>query len=453
MKWYDNTFLVAMNIVRCHREWFERETDKYTLHPSVKRLLVDDHRPRDWHQLLLEWPHVAQTDALRLAYTRDERAGEANRQLMTSVGKYLTRHFDLPDHVIRDAVALYTGGTDTYKIINTTQDMVHAVNNGPHSCMCWTARDFVRCNDGVYRHPYAAYDPQYGWHMAIRIAPSGDIVGRALLNTHDGHNYWVRSFGKQEGSVYSHTDQQLEAWLKERGYVRWNYWHDGAQLAYIPTPHGEFLAPYLDGDTTRATLTHKQELYIDDDGEYEMRNTDGTPNHQGRHTCPDCGERCNEDDMRSVGYHGDHSVCEHCVDHDHTYVRGRRGEEYYVPNDDAVEADGDWYDSNYLDDNDIVALADGDYAHTNNAVRCDDDDEWYHIDDTDLVYCEYDDKYHHINNCVETVDEGWVHCDDAWMCYASSKYYSDSTDYVLVDGEKYHPDHTPAQDELFNTEE
>jgi hypothetical protein len=66
MKWYDNTFLVAMNIVRCHREWFERETDKYTLHPSVKRLLVDDHRPRDWHQLLLEWPHVAQTDALRL---------------------------------------------------------------------------------------------------------------------------------------------------------------------------------------------------------------------------------------------------------------------------------------------------------------------------------------------------------------------------------------------------
>lgn len=443
MKWYDSTFLVAMNIVRCHREWFERETDKYTLHPSVKRLLVDDHRPRDWHQLLLEWPHVSQTDALRLAYTRDERAGEANRQTLTTVGKYLTRHFDLPDHIIRDAVALYTGGTDTYKIINTTQDMVNAVNNGPHSCMCWSARDAVRCSDGERRHPYAAYDPQYGWHMAIRIAPSGDIVGRALLNTHDGDNYWVRSFGKQEGSSYSYTDERLEAWLKERGYVRWNYWHDGAQLAYIPTTHGEFLAPYLDGDTTRATLTHKQELYIDDDGEYEMRNTDGTPNHQGRHTCPDCGERCNEDDMRSVGYHGDHSVCEHCVDHDYTYVRGRGGEEYYVPNDDAVEADGDWYDSNYLGYNDIVELADGDYAHTNNAVRCDDDDEWYHIDDTDLVYCEYDDKYHHIDNCVETVDHGWLHKDDAWQCEGSDNYYSDNTDYVLVDGEKYHPDHTP----------
>jgi hypothetical protein len=451
MKWYDNTFLVAMQIVLCHRDWFHREVNKYRLHPSVKRLLVDDYRPRDWHQLLLEWPHVAQTDTTRLAYTRDERAGDANRQVMTTVGKYLTRHFDLPDHIIRDAVALYAGGTDTYKLLRTVDEMVHAVNNGPHSCMCWEGRDFIRCSDGEHRHPYAAYDPQYGWHMAVRIAPNGDIVGRALLNTYDGENYWVRSFGKQEGSSYSYTDERLEAWLKERGYVRWNYWHDGAQLAYIPIRNG-FLAPYLDGDTTHASL-YGDTLTIDESGDYEMRNTDGTPDQQGRFTCPDCGERCNEDDMRSVGYHGDHTVCESCVDSDYTYVTGRRGEDYYVPNGDAVEADGDWYDSDYLDDNDIVELANGDYAHTNNAVRCDDDDEWYHIDDSDIIHCEYDDKCHHINNCVETVDHGWVHEDDAWQCEGSDRYYSDSTDYVIVDGGKYHPDHTPAQDELFNTEE
>jgi hypothetical protein len=184
-----------------------------------------------------------------------------------------------------------------------------------------------------------------------------------------------------------------------------------------------------------------------------MRNTDGTPDQQGRFTCPDCGERCDEDDMRSVGYHGDHVVCDNCVDSDYTYVTGRRGDEYYVPNDDAVEVDDNWYDRHYLDDNDIVELANGDYAHHDNAVRCDDDDEWYHIDDSDIIFCEYDDKYHHINNCVETVDHGWVHEDDAWMCYASDKYYSDNIDHVLIDGCKYHPDHTPAQDELFNTEE
>jgi hypothetical protein len=147
--------------------------------------------------------------------------------------------------------------------------------------------------------------------------------------------------------------------------------------------------------------------------------------------------------MHSVGYHGDHSVCENCVDNDYIYAIGRRREEYYVPNGDAVEVDGSWYVYDYLDDNDIVELANGDYTHHDNAVRCDDDDEWYHIEDSDIIHCDYDDKYHHIDNCVETVDEGWVHCDDAWMCYASSKYYSDSTDYVLVDGEKYHPDNAP----------
>jgi hypothetical protein len=443
MKWFDSTFLVAMQIVRCHRDWFHREVNKYRLHPSVKRLLVDDYRPRDWHQLLLEWPHVAQTDTTRLAYTRDERAGDANRQVMTTVGKYLARHFDLPDHIIRDAVALYVGSTDTYKLLRTVDEMVHAVNNGPHSCMCWEGRDFIRCSDGEHRHPYAAYDPQYGWHMAVRIAPNGDIVGRALLNTtFDGDNYWVRSFGKQEGSSYSYTDERLEAWLKERGYVRWNYWHDGAQLAYIPTRHGDFLAPYLDGDTSHASL-YGDTLTIDESGDYELRNTNGTPSSSSRYTCPDCGERCDEDDMHSVGYHGDHTVCRSCCENDYIYAIGRRREEYYVPNGDAVEVDGSWYVYDYLDDNDIVELANGDYTHHDNAVRCDDDDEWYHIEDSDIIHCDYDDKYHHIDNCVETVDEGWVHCDDAWMCYASSKYYSDSTDYVLVDGEKYHPDNAP----------
>ena len=443
MKWFDSTFLVAMQIVRCHRDWFHREVNKYRLHPSVKRLLVDDYRPRDWHQLLLEWPHVAQTDTTRLAYTRDERAGDANRQVMTTVGKYLARHFDLPDHIIRDAVALYAGGTDTYKLLRTVDEMVHAVNNGPHSCMCWEGRDFIRCSDGEHRHPYAAYDPQYGWHMAVRIAPNGDIVGRALLNTtFDGDNYWVRSFGKQEGSSYSYTDERLEAWLKERGYVRWNYWHDGAQLAYIPTRHGDFLAPYLDGDTSHASL-YGDTLTIDESGDYELRNTNGTPSSSSRYTCPDCGERCDEDDMHSVGYHGDHTVCRSCCENDYIYAIGRRREEYYVPNGDAVEVDGSWYVCDYLGDNDIVELANGDYTHHDNAVRCDDDDEWYHIEDSDIIHCDYDDKYHHIDNCVETVDEGWVHCDDAWMCYASSKYYSDSTDYVLVDGEKYHPDNAP----------
>jgi hypothetical protein len=166
MSFYNNIFAPASYIVSKHRPWFDRERLRSDLHPAVMRLLERDHRPIYWQRLLLEWPHVSDTDRERIAYTRDERAGEADRQTVTTVGKYLSRHFDLPDHIIRDAVASYIGNVDKYEILRTVDKMVHAVNNGPHSCMKWTCRDGVHCADGEERHPYAAYDPQYGWHMA-----------------------------------------------------------------------------------------------------------------------------------------------------------------------------------------------------------------------------------------------------------------------------------------------
>jgi len=450
MTFYKDIFEPAQSVVRRHREWYFRESNKYPLHPAVINLLKY-RRPKDWHLLLLEHPHRSTTDTTRLAYTRDERSGEADRQVVTSIGKYLMRHFDVPDHTIRDLVAFYTMADDNIKILDKVTDIIDAVQRGPYSCMCWSSRDLVECRDGVERHPYAVYDPAYGWRMAVRIAPDGDIVGRALLNTDpNGDGYWVRSYKKNTntGGGYSYADEKIEAWLKEQGYEHRSEWHDGAQLAYYET-RSDFLVPYIDGDTQRVTLTYKGALCIDDDGEYECNNTDGAPERGGRCTCPDCGERCDEDDMHSTGYDGDHMVCESCLYDDYTCVTGRRGDEYYVPNDDAIEADGNWYDTNYLDTNNIVELSNGDYTHSDNAVRCEDDDEWYHVDDPDVIFCEYDDMYHLRDNCVETVDEGWVHQDDAWQCEGSSNWYSDNVDYVLVDYCKYHPDHTPEQEELF----
>ena len=82
------------------RPWFRNQYGKYRIHGAIWDMMMQ-YRPDDWHQLMLEWPHKAETDPSRLAYTRDERAGEADRQTVTSIGKYLTRHFpDAPDHKI-----------------------------------------------------------------------------------------------------------------------------------------------------------------------------------------------------------------------------------------------------------------------------------------------------------------------------------------------------------------
>jgi hypothetical protein len=452
--WFNHTFLAARRIVGRHRNWFWREMQRSELHPAVKTLLERDYRPIYWQRLLLEWPHVSETDRERIAYTRDERSGEADRQTITTVGKYLSRHFDLPDHIIRDAVASYIGNVDSYRVLRTVDAMVNAVNTGPTSCMKWSCRDNLHCADGYERHPYAAYDPQYGWHMAVRISPQGDIVGRALLNNdpHSDALYWVRSFGYREGSSYSYTDEKLEAWLKEQGYVKYYAWHEDAQLACYKVNRNDFLGPYVDGDLHMARIEDRGDglkMFLDSSGDYELRRQDGFAEETGRHTCPQCGDRCDVDDMHSIGYHGEDSACQSCIDNDYTYVTGRAGDTYYVSNDCAIEADGDWYDSGYLSRNDIVELSCGDYTHRDNAVLCEDDDQWYRNDDDSIVYCEYDNKHHHIDNCVYTLDNGWVHEDDAWQCEGSSNYYSDSTDFVTVDDLMYHPDHTPAQEELF----
>jgi hypothetical protein len=66
------------------------------------------------------------------------------------------------------------------------------------------------------------------------------------------------------------------------------------------------------------------------------------------------------------------------------------------------------------------------------------DCEWYHIDDERLCRTEDTDDYMLCN-------------DGCWQCYESGKWYSDSIDYVEVDGNKYHPDDAPEQDDEDDT--
>ena len=91
----------------------------------------------------------------------------------------------------------------------------------------------------------------------------------------------------------------------------------------------------------------------------------------------------------------------------------------------------DFYDEDYLSDNEIVTLEDGDYAHMDDCVMISDD--WYLTDDSRVVRCEDDDDYY-------LEDEG------CWQCAESGNWYSDSVDYVEVDDNKYHPDHAPEQE-------
>ena len=444
-QWHDSDDEDVMEAISAKRElryWVIREMDSYPMHPVIEAS-IKLVRPIDWQQLFLEWPHISQGDRTRIAYTQNEIKGQKNIQTVTSVGKYLNRHFDLPDHTIRDLVSRH-GSADTYKFVHTTAEMIYHLHRGPGSCMVWREDRGIRCDDGVTRHPYETYDPKYGWHMAVRI--SGDeTIGRALCMTNsDGTKYFVRSYARPANNGgYSETDNGMENWLHEQGYVKENYWRDGEKLAYFGTCDN-FLAPYLDGGEKRVSVNCDEEekwVMVDGEGEYICDQTGGVPTDDSGDyfECEDCGDRTAEDDGYWVGRSEDTRVCESCLEHNYTYAYGRRGNQYYVHNDNVVYVDSqsESYDADYLDDNEIIELNNGDYVPLDEAVEVNGD--WFHIEDERICRTEDTDEF--------------LMQEDCWQCTESGNWYTNSVDYVEANGDKYHPDNAPEPDEKIDEDE
>jgi len=418
------------------RKWVVREVERYPLHPVIEAAVMAS-RPYDWQQLFLEWPHVSQGDRSKIAYTQNEVKGQKDIQTVTSVGKYLNRHFDLPDHIIRDLVARH-GSSARFQLVHTTAEMIYHLHRGPKSCMVWSTDHGIKCDDGVTRHPYEAYDPKFGWHMAVRV--EGDVtMGRALCMTSpmDGVKYFVRSYLRPSNeSSYSQTDDGMDTWLREQGYTKEGYWREGEKLAYHPA-RDNFLAPYLDGGERCVAVNERERwLEIDCNGSWICENTGGyatnNEDDENRFECACCGDDTDDDDGYWIGRGEDTRVCESCLNNDYTYVYGRRGNQYYVHNDNTVYVDSqsEYYDVDYLDDNEIIELECGEYAPMDEAVEINGD--WYLMEDERICRFEDTDEY------------GLT--EDGWQCAQSCNWYSDDCDkFTEYKGERYHDDYVPQE--------
>ena len=387
----------------------EQRNAGYDMHPAIQHAVYEAD-PHNWHQLVMEWPHTSDEGNHKIAYTRDEAYGLRDDQVKATVSKYLTRHFpSIPSHVIRDIAAKYAPGQ--CKFVHTTSEMVHAIENGPASCM---AKEADRFPDN--RHPYEAYDPEHGWHMAL-YSEGGRITGRALCN----ETYFVRSYRGDTGTSYSQADDRLEAWLRAQGYDKTNSW-SGYKLKKIRV-HSNcgFLAPYLDGEDKYVT----DGFYITDDSdeaEWTFNQTDGDAETVSSETCADCDDRVRDGDGHWTGMHEETYVCDCCVNDHYTYVFGRNCNRYYLHDSEGiVNVGGENYDADYLSDNSIVELADGDHAHEDDATYVDRLSE-YHLSD-DCVHCEHSGEYELARDCEALTDGEWAHMDDVWRCEHSNDYY------------------------------
>ena len=398
----------------------------YNLHPAVLNAL-EVYEPEDWQAIFWEYPYVAVSDPTRLAFSRNAQHLATDRQTLTTVPRYLKRHFPmLGDHVIRD-LALYNG-SDTFEFVDDIRMMIGIVETCRiWSCMqgmCAAAVRWMKDNDATFDetdHPYCVYDPDFGWKLAIRRDRTGEVVGRALVHE-DSHgdsndSIYVRTY-MADGSRGNKADPNLEAWLESQGVKRRDEWKIGTQLARVETRNGGYRMPYIDGDTYR--LEDCGDCFeISRYGEYEAQSTSGEINTG--ETCEECGDRQDEDDMTWVGQNMETHVCNSCCDSRYTYVQAsrRHGDNYFIENRFAVEVDGDYYDEDNLPDH-IVQLENGDYAHIDNVVEVDGD--YYLTDDDDIVYLEDSNEYALIDDC-------WQDCDGKW--------HSSDEESLEIDGKTY----------------
>lgn len=419
--------------------WWRQNCAHLDVHPAVLTVIDDGWTPKGGtERIALEAPRFSD-DGTRLSYVQSDEKGRRGTWTVTSPGKYIKARWPyLKDDYIRDVVA--RTAVQAPQILYRSADFVDAAVNGPGSCMSWGEGECGFDPDEPSTHPYYVYDHKLGWRIAVRKDGDGRIVSRTII-LHpsrgpftDGETLqgavFVRSY--KRGDSYSHSDNEVEAWLVGQGAQKLDGWPLGAKLRKVDHPDDseyDFMVPYIDGDNHYVD-DRGVHLVISCHGEFECRRTDGRyDDGEERVECAHCGRMVRSDGGIWVGYHEDEFVGECCSD-EYVWGRGSNGRWYHYLGDYNVEVDGEHYHEDYLSDNDIVELADGDYEHMDNAFCCPVRDEWYHIDEG-----------------VHTEDEGHVHTDETWICYATNEVYSTNITPVVIDGETYHPDNAPDEDE------
>ena len=111
--------------------------------------------------------------------------------------------------------------------------------------------------------------------------------------------------------------------------------------------------------------------------------------------------QCDCIEIDGIYFHSEHDVDDfgydevddvyRCID-DLCCANGRRGNEVFTSSDNCVYYGGSYYVKDYLSDNNLCELANGDVCSMDNACYVESEGEYHHIDD--CYYWESDEEYH-----------------------------------------------------------
>ena len=222
--------------------WGERETARNAagiypeLSPVMAAVLAATRSGSPYSPIGLQFAHPSVEDPRRVARTASAEDGMRDRQLTTTVDKWLRMMYPFAaDHEIQFMAQRHISEVDPTLTVAYTEDEVERIYRfGPSACMSHEPRHYG-LNDGL--HPSHVYA-----HNGFGVAYMGSVdkaSARAVV--------WVNpddENDKRYVRVYP-GGSALERKLKANGYKQRTF--DGAKLKVRRDDDGNVIVPYMDG--------------------------------------------------------------------------------------------------------------------------------------------------------------------------------------------------------------
>lgn len=308
---------------------------------------TDDPRRYHYAHLSIDYPG-------KIAYTKNDEHGIADRQTVVKPGKYLTEFY--ADQFTKAQIDAYVAECATFldlKIAASQDETERAYTRGPRSCCSRHASRYAG-----HCHPARVYGGEFS---DLRVAYLGDLDGTVTARC----IIWP----EKKIAVRVYGDKRLCTILKQHGYTDltdtehssdrpYTNALTGAKIAAIEDRNGYgWIMPYIDGidtaylltDHTAFILGKRDRVRCEPQG-YSTQDTrdnggdtlstgvtdwDGgdEDDHEGEFYCNGCDNYVSEDD------HGGDGYCQSCYDErhftcaicDHTYPN--EGNRYHQPMD------------------------------------------------------------------------------------------------------------------------
>jgi len=356
------------------------------------------------------WVYVTADDPMKIGYTPTDAYGIADRQIVTTVGRFLRKHYP---ELSKESICHYvnqhrsTYGPAELAIAFDAADIQHAYENGPSSCMAG--------KDWSYENPYRIYD---GPDTVLALLYRGDrIVARTVCNINTDPMQYTRIYG--DANV-------LKTKLLELGFAEGSL--NDVRLRLHIVDDSCAVCPYID-TVDRADI--EGDFLFLGDGDFSPQTTNGLlqiynkEDDEDMFFCEHCEEDCSEEDNHACEAHNGHgglTICSSCAEGSYTIaIINRRAYEAYVHDAEIIEVRNQYY----LNDDDLLCAL--------GFIYCDQEEQWFHPGD--ICTPKYRDEHCPTDKCTYGESNEWIHDDDAIKTDSGQTHHVDDT--VEIEGKVY----------------